>query len=174
MPLNLLYFCQHSCLFQLHHKKCSGFSLYLILDSFPEFFSFTFFYFWNKHEMLLSRKGKTEERRRLAFITTSSTMQGKRLRHHLRHRSSSHCSYVRVRSLQLFSLRGLAERPSNAGTIVLDGENLRLSLQIAADRRQRSRKDMSAVQIQRGLLQHHLHFYNRWVRIILQGKKKHA
>lgn len=62
MPLNLLYFCQHSCLFQLHHKKCSGFSLYLILDSFPEFFSFTFFYFWNKHEMLLSRKGKTEER----------------------------------------------------------------------------------------------------------------
>lgn len=47
-------------------------------------------------------------------------------------------------------------------TVRPNGQNLRLPLQAVADRRQRGRQDMSAVQIQRGLLQHHLHIYNRW------------
>lgn len=47
-------------------------------------------------------------------------------------------------------------------TVRPNGQNLRLPLQAVANRRQRGRQDMSAVQIQRGLLQHHLHIYNRW------------
>lgn len=43
----------------------------------------------------------------------------------------------------------------------MHGENVRLSVQTTAHRRQRGRQDMSAVQIQRGLLQHHLHLNNR-------------
>lgn len=44
-----------------------------------------------------------------------------------------------------------------------DGEDVRLPVQAAADRRQRRREDVSAVPLQRGRLQHHLHLYNRWV-----------
>lgn len=52
---------------------------------------------------------------------------------------------------------------TSESTVCCNGENVRLSIQAVAHRRQRSRQDMSAVQIQRGLLQYHLHIHNRWV-----------
>lgn len=80
-------------------------------------------------------------------------MQRERRRHGARHRSAA-CP---PQAAEGFQKRGVPLNTdinieSVASVVSLNGKNLRLPLQAASHRRQRGRKDMSSLQIQRGLL----------------------